>query len=181
MKHVLFELEGCPSPTLDNEEHIKFCLFHASEASYSKVLKIETQKFVPQGVTGFALLAESHISIHTWPEKGAFRHHPCTIWANESTINAWWLLAHGLALCNEYTHRYGKEHSCEKTLVEATKIMPSAEYPYKPSSFVFAGPDQFKFDKTIDIFTAYKRYIASKPWAASNYLRDPSRKPDWLS
>ena len=65
---------------------------------------------------------------------------PCTIWANESTINAWWLLAHGLALCNEYTHRYGKEHSCEKTLVEATKIILSAEYPYKPSSFVFAGP-----------------------------------------
>ena len=70
MKHVLFELEGCPSPTLDNEEHIKFCLFHAAEASYSKVPKIETQKFVPQGVTGFALLAESHLSIHTWPEKG---------------------------------------------------------------------------------------------------------------
>ena len=46
---------------------------------------------------------------------------------------------------------------------------------------VFAGPDQFKYDKTIDIFTAYKRYIASKPWASSNYLRDPSRRPDWLS
>ena len=47
MKHILFELEGCPFPTLDNEEHIKFCLFHAAEASHSKVLKIETQKFVP--------------------------------------------------------------------------------------------------------------------------------------
>ena len=70
MKHILFELEGCPFPTLDNEEHIKFCLFHAAEASRSKVLKVETQKFIPQGVTGFALLAESHLSIHTWPEKG---------------------------------------------------------------------------------------------------------------
>ena len=70
MKHILFELEGCPFPTLNDEEHIKFCLFHASEASHSKVLKIETRKFVPQGVTGFALLADSHLSIHTWPEKG---------------------------------------------------------------------------------------------------------------
>ena len=69
MKHILFELEGCPFPTLNDEEHIKFCLFHAAESSYSKVLKLETQKFVPQGVTGFALLAESHLSIHTWPEK----------------------------------------------------------------------------------------------------------------
>ena len=70
MKHVLFELEGCPFSALDNEEHIKFCLLHAAEASHSKVLKIETVKFEPQGVTGFALLADSHLSIHTWPEKG---------------------------------------------------------------------------------------------------------------
>jgi len=70
VKHILFELEGCPFSTLNDEEHIKFCLFHAAEASHSKVLKIETQKFLPQGVTGFALLAESHLSIHTWPEKG---------------------------------------------------------------------------------------------------------------
>ena len=70
MKHVLFELEGCPFHTLNDEDHIKFCLLHAAEVSRSKVLKIETQKFIPQGVTGFALLAESHLSIHTWPEKG---------------------------------------------------------------------------------------------------------------
>ena len=114
-------------------------------------------------------------------EKGAFRNHPCTIWANESTANAWWLLAHGLAMCVEYTHRYGKTHSCEPTLMEATELIPSAEYPYKPTTFAFAGPDQFKYDQTIDIFTKYKRYIASKPWVATNYLRDPSRKPDWVS
>ena len=113
-------------------------------------------------------------------EKGAFRNHPCTIWANASLENTWWLLAHGLALCNEYSWRYGKIHSCEKTLVEATEIIPPAPRPYLPKSFTFAGPDEFKYDTSIDTFTAYKRYISSKPWAASNYLRDPSRKPDWL-
>ena len=113
-------------------------------------------------------------------EKGAFRNHPCTIWANACLENTWWLLAHGLALCNEYSWRYGKIHSCEKTLEEATTIIPSAPPPYLPKSFTFAGPDEFKYDTSIDTFTAYKRYISSKPWAASNYLRDPSRKPDWL-
>ena len=49
-----------------------------------------------------------------------------------------------------------------------------------PTSFAFAGPDEFKYDTSIDTFTAYKRYISSKPWVASNYLRDPSRKPNWL-
>ena len=41
-------------------------------------------------------------------EKGAFRNHPCTIWANEFVTNWQWLLAHGLAMCDEYTARYGK-------------------------------------------------------------------------
>ena len=89
-------------------------------------------------------------------EKGAFRNHPCTKWANQFVTNWQWLLAHGLAMCDEYTARYG------------------------PTPFVFAGPDEFKYDTSIDIFTAYKMYISSKPWVKDNYLRIPSRKPDWI-
>ena len=47
-------------------------------------------------------------------------------------------------------------------------------------NFSRAMPDEFKYDDTIDTFTAYKRYIASKPWVKDNYLRIPSRKPDWI-
>ena len=107
--------------------------------------------------------------------KGAFRKHPCTIWAQ---TNWTWLIEHGLALCYEYTHRYNKVHSCQSTIEHAVEIFPPQDGD--PSSFAFAGPDQFKYDTSIDIFTAYKRYISSKPWAASNYLRDPSRKPSWI-
>ena len=107
--------------------------------------------------------------------KGAFRKHPCTIWAQ---TNWTWLIEHGLALCHEYTHRYNKVHSCQSTIEHAVEIFPPQDG--NPSSFAFAGPDQFKYDTSIDIFTAYKRYISSKPWAASNYLRDPSRKPSWI-
>ena len=112
-------------------------------------------------------------------EKGAFRNHPCTIWANESIINTWWLVAHGISLCAEYTHRYGKVHSCEKTILEAGSIIPLHK-PTTPSSFTRAMPDEYKHDTSIDTFTAYKNYIRSKPWVASNYLRDPSRQPDWI-
>ena len=112
-------------------------------------------------------------------EKGAFRNHPCTIWANESIINTWWLVSHGISLCAEYTHRYGKVHSCEKTILEAGSIIPLHK-PTTPSSFTRAMPDEYKHDTSIDTFTAYKNYIRSKPWAASNYLRDPSRQPDWM-
>ena len=40
-------------------------------------------------------------------EKGAFRGHPCTIWAAESIANTAWLIQHGFGLLEEYTHRYG--------------------------------------------------------------------------
>ena len=71
MKHILFDLKDCLFDNLlDNEEYIQESLQKASEVCGSKVLKIETHKFNPQGVTGYALLAESHLSIHTWPEKG---------------------------------------------------------------------------------------------------------------
>ena len=41
--------------------------------------------------------------------------------------------------------------------------------------FVRAMPDRFKHDTSIDTFTAYKWYIASKPWVRDNYLRMPDR------
>ena len=73
MKHILFDLKGCPADLLDDARHVRNSLFHASLISNSKILKIDYHEFTPQGVTGFALLAESHISIHTWPEDNVAR------------------------------------------------------------------------------------------------------------
>ena len=70
MRHILFTLRGCPFGLLDDEAHIRNVLANAATLSRSTLLNVTTHKFEPQGVTGIALLAESHISIHTWPESG---------------------------------------------------------------------------------------------------------------
>ena len=70
MKHILFDLIGCPFDLLDSETHVKVSLFNAAKKANSKVLDLGSHKFEPQGVSGYALLADSHISMHTWPEKG---------------------------------------------------------------------------------------------------------------
>ena len=75
--------------------------------------------------------------------KGAFRNHPCTVWANESNAHAWWLLAHGMALCEEYTHRFDKVHSCEKTILEAGNMIPFTTD--RPTSFALLIAS-FKFN-----------------------------------
>ena len=70
MRHILFTLKGCPYGLLDDEAHIRNVLANAATLSESTLLGVQSHKFQPQGVTAVALLAESHISIHTWPENG---------------------------------------------------------------------------------------------------------------
>ena len=114
-------------------------------------------------------------------DKGAFRNHPCTQWAGETVQNCRWLIKHGLALCEEYSNRYRKIHSCLQTLAIASKIFP-LDYIHreKLTPFVRAMPDEYKFDTSIDTFEAYKRYISSKTWVKDNYLRMPQRRPEWV-
>ena len=70
---------------------------------------------------------------------------------------------------------------CIRDSAYADKLFPlDATHMSKLTPFTRAMPDEFKYDTSINTFTAYKNYISSKPWVASNYLRDPSRQPDWV-
>lgn len=66
--HCILELYGCPPRLLDNPDFVQKALRDAAVASQSTFIGEVIHEFHPQGVTALALLAESHISIHTWPE-----------------------------------------------------------------------------------------------------------------
>ena len=70
VKHILFTLRGCPFELLDDKEVIRMLMYRVTKECESTLLNLAVHKFDPQGVTSIAMLAESHISIHTWPEKG---------------------------------------------------------------------------------------------------------------
>lgn len=55
---------------LDDEARIQQAFRDCVETCGATLLHIHTHKFSPQGVSGVAVLAESHISVHTWPEIG---------------------------------------------------------------------------------------------------------------
>ena len=117
---------------------------------------------------------------------GAFRNHPCTQWAAANQYNLAWLIKHGLALCDEYTFRYVKVHTCLDVMLQAVRIYNACfddsvtVASRKVTHFTRAMPESIKFDTTIDTITAYKQYLNTKPWLASNYLRIPSRKPSFI-
>ena len=67
-KHLLLELYRCNYEKLNDESFLRCTLNRAAKLAKATVLNLISNKFEPQGVTAIALLAESHISIHTWPE-----------------------------------------------------------------------------------------------------------------
>jgi len=67
-KHLLLELYRCDYEKLNDESFLRCTLNRAAKLAKASVLNLISNKFDPQGVTAIALLAESHISIHTWPE-----------------------------------------------------------------------------------------------------------------
>jgi S-adenosylmethionine decarboxylase len=67
-RHVLADFHGCAAP-LDDIGLVERALRDAARAAGATILDLNLHHFGPgQGVTGVALLAESHLSIHTWPE-----------------------------------------------------------------------------------------------------------------
>ena len=66
--HLIVDLHG--AKRLDDIEHIESTLRRCVEAARATLLHIHLHHFQPSGVSGVAVLAESHISIHTWPEAG---------------------------------------------------------------------------------------------------------------
>ena len=69
-KHCILELYECDPSRLDDEAFLRTSITTAAKSAGATLLNLITHRFEPQGVTGLALLAESHISIHTWPESG---------------------------------------------------------------------------------------------------------------
>ena len=120
-------------------------------------------------------------------KRGAFRNHPCTQWAAANQYNLAWLIRHGYALCHEYQARYNKVHTCFDVISQAEMIYHTS-FPdeflslasHKVTEFTRAMPEYIKYDTTIDTIEAYKRYLNTKPWLATNYLRIPSRKPSFI-
>ena len=67
-QHFLLELYRCDYEKLNDESFLRCTLNNAAKLANATVMNLISHKFEPQGVTAIALLAESHLSIHTWPE-----------------------------------------------------------------------------------------------------------------
>lgn len=68
-RHVIADVHGC-TIDLNDDDKLLGLLSAACENGGATVLDFTTHRFEPQGATVLVLLAESHASVHTWPEYG---------------------------------------------------------------------------------------------------------------
>ena len=69
-RHLILDLYDCDPVVLDDYQELQRLLEASLLMAKATILRIFGEKFQPQGVTLLALLAESHASMHTWPEIG---------------------------------------------------------------------------------------------------------------
>ncbi len=69
-RHLILEMWDCDREVLNDAEKITALMSSAADIAGATVIKQFYHEFIPSGITGVAILAESHIAIHTWPVEG---------------------------------------------------------------------------------------------------------------
>jgi len=67
-RHLLLELFDCDLDAINNLETVKGALIEAAKRAQATIVDVVFHEFNPFGVSGVVVIAESHLSIHTWPE-----------------------------------------------------------------------------------------------------------------
>ncbi len=69
-RHLLIELFNCDRKLLNDVAYVEKVLTRSAELAGATIVKTFFHTFNPHGVSGVVVIAESHLTIHTWPEYG---------------------------------------------------------------------------------------------------------------
>ncbi len=66
--HLLIELKDCNPEILKDLEKVRSALVSAAKKAKATIIDFSFREFQPFGISGIIVIAESHLTIHTWPE-----------------------------------------------------------------------------------------------------------------
>ena len=103
--------------------------------------------------------------------------HPGVKWVADSRANADWAVLHGIALCEEYRHRYGRTHASLDVIFAADDLLVHIP-DGRLTPFAQAMDDDLRQP---DAVAAYRAYLNRKYASWGNMARWTNRnKPEWL-
>ena len=110
--------------------------------------------------------------------KAVHHNHPCTVWTAESSSNYRWHYEHFIALCRQYTSRYGKIHSTETKLGLELGLLPK-NIPvgdYTPFKLAMGSNPECMFSDPVKSYRAFyqtKQQRFKMDWTKRNV-------PEWF-
>jgi len=90
-RHILVEMYDCDPVVLNDEETISREMLRAAEVSGATIVGDVFHRFSPHGVSGCVVIAESHLSIHTWPE---YRYAALDLFTCGENVDPWKAFKH---------------------------------------------------------------------------------------
>jgi len=150
------------------------------DADPVKAAQMQCDKHVVKMILETAqMLSTSHRVVDESDDEGLYKtthkNHPCSIWTRLTDSNYNWLFKHFIALCDEYTYRYGKVHLTDIKMREKLKCPPKNIPKGDLTSFAKAMPDDIISDNVVE---AYRKYYLE--YKADIARWEKTRKaPDW--
>jgi len=83
-RHLLLELYDCNTELLNHIKNIEEILIDAAKIVQATIIETSFHHFSPYGVSGVVVIAESHLTIHTWPE---YNYAALDIFTCDETMN----------------------------------------------------------------------------------------------
>jgi hypothetical protein len=111
--------------------------------------------------------------------KACHFNHPSTVWTRESMHNYRWHYVHFMALCKEYTYRYGKVHSTEKYLADALARIPD-NIPVKKMTPFKLAMAAFPECITEDPIESYRNFYETKQ-ERFKMVWTKRQQPEWFN
>ncbi len=85
-RQILVEFYDCESGSINDVEYIEQSMLTATKEAKATIISHNFHKFSPYGVSGVVVIAESHVTIHTWPE---YNYAAVDIFTCGDTIDPW--------------------------------------------------------------------------------------------
>lgn len=123
-RQILVELYDCDESKINDVKHIESSLIEATKKSKATIVSHNFHKFNPYGISGVIVIAESHVTIHTWPE---YNYAAVDIFTCGDTIDPW--------IIQEYLkNAFGSENVSSMEMKRGMfKVPPGQKLLFKPN------------------------------------------------
>lgn len=85
-RQILVEFYDCDSDKINDVEFVESAFLEATRKSKATIISHNFHKFSPHGISGVVVIAESHVTIHSWPE---YNYAAVDIFTCGDTIDPW--------------------------------------------------------------------------------------------